>query len=86
MRTIPLEKDERFGREYVVHGDGEYADETIHLNTYESHVSLARRWLSPHRGISKDRLIQYRRAFQLRRELYHNPGREALKHAVKATL
>ncbi|GAB3703596.1 hypothetical protein GCM10028858_20980 [Halorubrum pallidum] len=82
----PLDEDEQFDREYVVHGDGEYADETVHVNTCESHASLARRWLSPHRGISKDRLTQYLRAFQLRRELYRKPGREALKHAVKATL
>ena len=82
----PLDEDERFDREYVVHGDGEYADETVHVNTCESHASLARRWLSPHRGISKDRLTQYLRAFQLRRELYRKPGRKALKHAVKATL
>ncbi|TKX69203.1 IS1595 family transposase [Halorubrum sp. GN11GM_10-3_MGM] len=82
----PLEEAESFDREYVVHGDGEYADDTIHVNTCESHASLARRWLSPHRGISKDRLTQYFRAFQLRRELYRKPGREALKHAVKATL
>ncbi|MDB9278086.1 IS1595 family transposase, partial [Halorubrum ezzemoulense] len=61
----PLTKDETFDREYVVHGDGEYADETVHVNTCESHASLARRWLSPHRGISKDRLTQYFRAFQL---------------------
>ena len=82
----PLEEDDQFDREYVVHGDGEYADDTIHVNTCESHASLARRWLSPHRGISKDRLTQYLRAFQLRREVYRKPGREALKHAVKATL
>ena len=82
----PLTEDGQFNREYVVHGDGEYADDTIHVNTCESHASLARRWLSPHRGISKDRLTQYLRAFQLRRELYRKPGREALKHAVKATL
>ncbi|PHQ45425.1 IS1595 family transposase, partial [Halorubrum sp. C3] len=82
----PLEEDERFDRKYVVHGDGGYADDTIHVNTCESHASLARRWLSPHRGISKDRLTQYLRAFQLRRKLYRKPGREALKHAIKATL
>ncbi|OTF00796.1 IS1595 family transposase [Halorubrum sp. SD683] len=82
----PLDEDEQFDREYVVHGDGEYADDTVHVNTCESHASLARRWLSPHRGISKDRLTQYLRAFQLRRELYRKPGREALKDAVKATL
>jgi len=69
---------------YVVHGDHEYADETIHVNTCESHA--LGRWLSLHRGISKDRLTQYLRAFQLRREIYRKPRREALKHAVKPNL
>jgi transposase-like protein len=55
----PLAEDGRFDREYVVHRNGEYADEAVHVNTCESHASLARRWLSPHRGISKDRLTQY---------------------------
>jgi transposase-like protein len=82
----PLEDDDKFTREYVVHGDGEYADGDVHVNTCESHASLARRWLSPHRGVSKDKLTQYLRAFQLRSELFRKPGREALKHAVKATL
>ncbi|UHH26570.1 IS1595 family transposase [Halobacterium noricense] len=82
----PLEDDDEFTRKYVVHGDGEYADGDIHVNTCESHASLARRWLSPHRGVSKDKLTQYLRAFQLRSELFRKSGREALKHAVKATL
>jgi transposase-like protein len=82
----PLEDDDAFDREYVVHGDGEYADDEVHVNTCESHASLTRRWLSSHRGISKDKLTQYLRAFQLRRELYRKPGRDALKHAVRATL
>ena len=82
----PLEDDDEFAREYVVHGDGEYADGDVHVNTCESHASLARRWLSPHRGVSKDKLTQYLRAFQLRSELFRKPGREALKHAIKATL
>ena len=82
----PLEDDDEFHREYVVHGDGEYADGDVHVNTCESHASLARRWLSPHRGVSKDKLTQYLRAFQLRSELFRKPGREALKHAVEATL
>ncbi|ELY99126.1 Insertion element protein [Natrialba aegyptia DSM 13077] len=55
----PLAEDDAFDREYVVHGDGEYADEDVHVNTCESHGSLLRPWLSPHRGISKDRLTQY---------------------------
>ncbi|ELZ76294.1 ISH4-type transposase [Haloferax gibbonsii ATCC 33959] len=82
----PLEDDDEFTRKYVVHGDGEYADGDVHVNTCESHASLARRWLSPHRGVSKDKLTQYLRAFQLRSELFRKPGREALKHAVKSTL
>jgi transposase-like protein len=48
----PLDEDDAFDREYVVHGDGEYADDEVHVNTCESHASLTRRWLSPHRGIS----------------------------------
>jgi transposase len=82
----PLENDDAFDRQYVVHGEGEYVDGEVHVNTCESHASLVRRWLSPHRGISKDKLTQYLRAFQLRRELYRKPGRDALKHAVRATL
>jgi len=30
------------GHEYVVHGEGKYADGGVHVNTCESHVSLAR--------------------------------------------
>jgi len=82
----PLKDDDAFSREYVVHADGEYADGDVHVNGCESHASLTRRWLSPHRGISKDKLTQYLRAFQLRRELYRKPGRDALKHAIRATL
>jgi transposase-like protein len=82
----PLEEDDAFDRKYVVHSDGEYADDEVHVNTCESHASLVRRWLSPYRGISKDKLTQYLRAFQLRRELYRKPRRDALKHAIRATL
>jgi transposase len=32
----PLEEDDAFSREYVVHGDGEYVDEDVHVNTYGS--------------------------------------------------
>ena len=70
-----ITKDERFDREYVVHGDGEYADETVHVNTCESHI-----------GGSQKIASQSLRAFQLRRELYRKPGRKVLKNAVKATL
>ena len=81
-----LEDDDTFDREYVVHSDGEYVDGAVHVNTCESHGSLLRPWLSPHRGVSKDKLTPYLRAFQLRRELYRKPGRDALKHAIRATL
>ena len=82
----PLEEDDSFEREYVIHGDGEYVDGEVHVNTCESHGSLLRPWLSPHRGVSKDKLTQYLRAFQLRRELFDEPGQKALKHAVQAAL
>ena len=82
----PLDNDDTFDRKYVVHSDGEYADENVHINTCESHGSLLRPWLSPHRGVSKDKLTPYLRAFQLRRELYRKPGDEALKHAIDAVL
>jgi len=49
----PLEDDDVFAVEYVVHGGGEYADDEVHVNTCESHASQVRRWLSPHRGTPK---------------------------------
>ncbi|WP_049934287.1 IS1595 family transposase [Haloplanus natans] len=82
----PLDEDDAFTREYVVHGDGEYVDGAVHVNTCESHASLARRWLSPHRGVSKDRLTPYIRAFQLRREVFRKPGKEALKTILGTAL
>jgi len=82
----PLNEDDVFTREYVVHGDGEYVDGDIHVNTCESHASLARRWLSPHRGVSKDRLTQYLRALQLRREVFRKPGEEALETILETAL
>ncbi|RJT07172.1 IS1595 family transposase [Halococcus sp. IIIV-5B] len=82
----PLDDDERFHRESVIHADNEYVDDDVHVNTCERHGSLVRPWLSPHRGVSKDKLTQYLRAVQLRRELLDEPGRKALKHAVRAAL
>ena len=38
----PLDEDDEITREYVVHGDGEYADGEVHVNGCESHASLAR--------------------------------------------
>jgi transposase len=37
----PLEEDDAFTREYVVHGNGEYVDGDVYVNTCESHASLA---------------------------------------------
>jgi transposase-like protein len=82
----PLEDDENFHREAVIHGDSEYVDGDAHVNTCESHSSLARRWLSPHRGVSKDKLTAYLRLFQLRRRILLKPGQEALKQLVQAVL
>ncbi len=79
----PLDEDDAFDREYVVHGDGEYADGDVHVNTCESHGSLARSWLSPHRGISKDKLTPYLRAFQLVVVSIENRGKKRSKPSSK---
>ncbi len=55
----PLEEYDVFTLKYVVHGDEEYADGDIHVNTCESHMSLTRRLLSPHQGMSRDKLTPY---------------------------
>ncbi len=73
----PVDADDAFTREYVVHGDGEYVDGDVHVNTFESHGSLVRSWLSPHRGVSKDKLTPYLRAFQLRRRSIENQGKNS---------
>jgi transposase-like protein len=44
----PLDEDDAFNREYVVHGNDEYADGGIHVNTCESNGSRQRSWPSPH--------------------------------------
>lgn len=49
----PLEDHETYHREAVIHGDGEYADGDVHVNTFEGHGSLARRWLLPRGGVQK---------------------------------
>jgi transposase-like protein len=82
----PLNQDDAFDREYVVHGDGEYVDGDVHINTCESHGSLLRPWLSPHRGVSKDKLTPYVRAFQLRHQVYRKSGREALRTILETVL
>jgi len=50
-----------------------YADTGVHVNTCENHASLTRRWLSPHRGVSKDELTQYFRAFQYAGNCFGDP-------------
>ena len=49
-------------------------------------IFAPRRWLSPHRGVSKDKLTPYLRAFQLRRRILRKPGRDALKEIVRTVL
>ncbi len=44
----PLDADECFHRESVIHGDGEYVDGDAHVNTCESHRRASDAWLSPH--------------------------------------
>jgi transposase-like protein len=82
----PVEDDENFQRKAVIHGKGEYVRWRHHVNTCESHASLVRRWLSPHRGVSKDKLTAYLRAFQLWQRILRKPGREALKEIVRTVL
>ncbi len=81
----PLEKDETYQREAVIHGEGEYVDGGAHVNTCESHASLARRWLSPHRGISKN-LTAYLKLFELRRKILRKSGRDTLKEPIRTVL
>ncbi|SEP02449.1 Transposase and inactivated derivatives [Halogranum amylolyticum] len=82
----PLEKDETYRREAVIHGEDEYVDGDAHVNPCESYASLSRRWLSPHRGIWKDKLTAYLRLFELRRKILRKLGREALKEIVRTVL
>lgn len=50
----PLDEDDVFEREHVVHGDGEHADEEVHVSTCESHASLTRHVaLTPSRNLQK---------------------------------
>ena len=82
----PLEDDDAYRRSVVVHGDGEYVDGDAHVNTCESHGSLLRPWLSPHRGVSKDKLTPYLRAFQFRRRIFRKSGRDAVKQILRTVL
>ncbi|MFB6148959.1 MAG: IS1595 family transposase [Halobacteriales archaeon] len=83
-----LDEDDRFIHKVVTHSEGEYATEDgdVHVNTCESQGSLLRSWLSSHRGVSKDRLTPYLRAFDLRRQIRRKPGKEALKEIIQAML
>jgi transposase-like protein len=75
----PLAEEDAFDREYVVHGEGEYADDGVQVNTCESHASLVQRWLSPHQGVSKDKLTPHLRALQFQKRVRRKPGDKALK-------
>ncbi len=78
----PLDADDTFDREYVVHSHGEYANDDVHINTCES-GSLLPSWLSPHRGISKDKLTPYLIAFQLAE---NSTGNQEMKHLSKPSM
>ena len=82
----PLDDDERFHRESVIHANNEYVDGDVHVNTCESHDRTSDPWLSPHRGVSKNKLTHYLRTFQLRRQIYRKLGREALRHVLRKVL
>jgi len=82
----PLGEDDAFDREYVVHTEGEYADGEVLVNTCESHASLTRRWLSPHRGVSKDKITPYIRELQLPKRVRRKPGDEPLEIILETGL
>jgi transposase-like protein len=44
----PLDESERFDREYVVHGDGEYANDTVQINTCESRIEASQKIATPY--------------------------------------
>ena len=63
----PLEDDDVFVREYVVHADGEYVDDEVHVNTCESHALPVRRKLSTYRESPQHQLTQYSKLLPRRR-------------------
>ncbi len=81
----PLENDENFHREAVIHGDGEYVNGDAHVNTCESH-RRERDGGSRRIEVSQNKLTVYLRSFQLRRRILRKPGREVLKQIVRAVL
>jgi len=50
----PLEGDESYQREAIIHGEGEYVDGDAHVNTCESHASQPRSATSPASLPTKD--------------------------------
>jgi transposase-like protein len=48
--------------------------------------SLVQRWLSLHRGVSKDKLTAYRRPLQFRQRILRKAGKEAQREIVQAVL
>ncbi len=82
----PLEADDASDRKYVVHSDGEYADDEVHVNTCESQASQVRRVALASPRYLQRQVDTISQRFQLRPELFRKPGRDGLKHAVRATL
>jgi len=82
----PLEEDDTFTRQYLVHGEVEYGDGDVHVNTSESHPRASDAWLSPPRGVSKDGFTPSLRAFHFRRDVCRKPGEEALTTVFETAL
>jgi len=82
----PLDEDDSFDWEYVIHGKGEYSGGDVHINICESRTSLARRWLSSHRGVSNNKPRPYHRGVQLHRRVRSKPDDKALKIIIESAL
>jgi transposase len=72
-----------YGHDYVNHSLREYARGDVHINNCENRASILRRWLSVHRGVSKDNLDTYLSLFQLQRITNKLPTIEKIKTIVK---
>jgi transposase len=72
-----------YRHDYVNHSLREYARGDVHINNCENRASILRRWLSVHRGVSKDNLDTYLSLFQLQRNTNKLPTIEKIKTIVK---
>jgi transposase len=72
-----------YRHDYVNHSLREYARGDVHINNCENRASILRRWLSVHRGVSKDNLDTYLSLFQLQRNTNKLPAIEKIKLIVK---